>query len=340
MARAINAEYVKRGDLPSLPASQVVVDHSENTRLYEPDFSDLVEAFKTEGQLQPCIVRPLADGKLQLVAGYRRWMAADFIEKEQAAAGVPPEDRFKLAVVVQKMSPTEALDRNVSENQNRSSLSPVEAAHTIRRLRIAHGWNDNPGTEKIAAIFKTSVYWVDETEELLGLTEAQQFEIHKHFTSKGKEGLKKSVALVLRNVPEEKQEEVLEEARQASMAGKKNTPAGKKKASSDKSEKPLTKSQGNAKIKVRDITKAAEKAGAANLKDRTVKDMKEMISSYFDGSEALRKLHPVTNELLERIGGFFTRKFTEAQFDRTVMKIDGCMAEYYAKYMEKQLKKS
>jgi len=235
MSRQISAQHVKRSDLPYIPASEIVVDHDENTRLYQPDFSDLVESFKVDGQLQPCIVRPLADGRVQLVAGYRRWMAAKFIADEQEKEGIPPEDRFKLAVVVQKMSPSEALDRNITENQERQGLSPTEQARAIRRLRISHGWTDNDGTVKIAKMFRRSVSWVTQTEQLLELSETFQRQIHLDFVTDGKEGFSKAVGLVLKTIPEERQPEALEEARSASMAGKKNIPEARSTKTSTKS---------------------------------------------------------------------------------------------------------
>jgi ParB/RepB/Spo0J family partition protein len=334
MSRQINAEHVKRGDLPSIPPNQIVVDHSENTRLYEPDYSDLVQSFKTDGQLQPCIVRPLPDGRVQLVAGYRRWMAAKCIADEQEHEGVPPEDRFKLAVVVQKMSPTEALDRNIVENHEREALSPIEQAHAIRRLRNAHGWTNGADTIKIAKMFRKSFAWVGETEELLTLPEERQKQVHANFVSKGQEGISRAVGLVLTTIPEDHQEAALIEAELVTMAGKKNDPKAKH-SSTDADKKP-----GKAKIKARVLSSVAEKHGATKLANRTARDLVELVDGYFDGSEALNKLHPITEELLKRIKGFITREADDAKFDGTLLKIDAVLKLYYEQYVaQKRAKK-
>ncbi len=329
MSRQIVAEHVRRSDLPTLPADQIVVVHSENTRLYKPDVSDLVEGFLSDGQLQPCLVRPLPDGRIQLVAGYRRWLAAKEIAESQEAAGVPPEDRFKLAVVVSKMSAVEALDKNIKENDQRRNLSPIEYAHAIRRLRIAHGWQDADGTEKLATLFRgpsgkpRSTAWVTSMEDLLSLSEGEQFEVHKHFVSSGEEGISQTVAQVLAKVPEEDREKTLADARAASMKGKGHQPNA-----------PRTTSAGNARIKVRDISDAAGKT-----RTKQVKELIEFVDGYFDGSMAAMPLHQVSEELLTRIKGFMKGDITDPQLHNTIMKIDGCLHKYYARYAQEKAAK-
>lgn len=326
MSRQIVAEHVRRSDLPTLPADQIVVVHSENTRLYEPDVSDLVDSFLTDGQLQPCLVRPLPDGRIQLVAGYRRWLAAKAIAESQAAAGIPPEDRFKLAVVVVKMSAVEALDKNIKENDQRRNLSPIEYAHAIRRLRIAHGWQGAEGTQKLADLFRgptgkpRSTAWVTSMEDLLSLSEGEQFEVHRHFASSGEEGISQTVAQVLAKVPEEDREKTLADARAASMKGKSNQP-----------NQPKNASAGNARIRVRDMSDAAGKT-----KTKQIKDVIEFVDGYFDGSMVNMPLHHMSEELLTRIKGYLKGEFTELQLDNTIMKIDGCLHKFFVRYLQEK----
>lgn len=326
MSRTIAAEHVRRSDLPMLPADQIVVVHSENTRLYEPDVSDLIDSFIKNGQLQPCLVRPLADGRIQLVAGYRRWLAALAIAKLQETEGIPPADRFKLSVIVQKMSSVEALDRNIIENDQRKNLSPIEYAHAIRRLRIAHGWPEADGTQKLANLFRgptgkpRSIAWVTSMEDLLSLSEGEQFEVHKHFASSGEEGISQTVAQVLAKVPEGDREKTLADARAASMKGKGNQP-----------NQPKNASAGNARIRVRDISNAAGKT-----KGRQIKDLVEFVDGYFDGSMVNMPLHQMNEEFLTRIKGYMKGEFTELQLDNTIMKIDGCLHKYFTRYLQEK----
>lgn len=326
MARTINAEHVTRTDIFLVPPAQIIVDHKENTRLYKPDVSDLIEGFKTSGQLQPCVVRPLPQGLIQLVAGYRRWMAAMAVAKEQADEGIAYENRFKLACALQKIGPDEALIANLSENADRQDLSPIENAVAIKRLRDLRGWHDSDGTEKIAKIFKRSATWVIKTEELLKLSEEHRVQVHQNFITEGKEGLSLSVGQILTRVPEEKRAKVLTDAAtlstpennippQAAKAASESTPSGK--ASSPR-------------VKIRDVVKAAEANGVDTARKRDTKEWIEFLGGYFDGSEALHPLHSVTQELLKRMLGFPDRKFSEAQIDATLRKIDDCLHAHYS----------
>ncbi len=212
MSRIINAEGVRRSDMPCVPPSQIIVQHQENTRLYSPDVSDLVLGFETIGQLQPCVVRPIPGGFIQLVAGYRRWLAAMELVKRQKKAGVAIEDQFKLKCIVEKMGPGDALLRNISENADRRSLSPIENAVAIQRLRSQHGWNDAEGTEKIAKVFGYKSGWVTKTEGLLALSEDERFAVHTHFVTEGREGISQSVGEILAKVPEDRRAKALKEA--------------------------------------------------------------------------------------------------------------------------------
>lgn len=317
MARTINAEHVRRSDMFLVPPDQIIVDHSQNTRLYKPKIDDLVQGFKASGQLQPCIVRPLPEGMIQLVFGYRRWLAAMAIAKEQREANIEYESRFKLACVVQKLGPDDALIANISENAERENLSPIEEAVAIKRLRDLKGWVGPDGNERIAAVFKRSPSWVIKREELLKLSEAHRFAVHQYFTTHGEEGFSLTVAEIIKDAPEEKRDKILQEAAKAKDAiAEGNTPTGKSKSST-------------ARLKVRDIASAAATNGVAVTKGRDIKDLYAFIDGYFDGSEVLHPLHPVTTEFLKRLRGYMRREFDDAQLDATLIKIDRCLAEHY-----------
>ncbi len=74
------------------------------------DIDALALDLKTIGQQQPCIVRPLPNGKYELIIGERRWRAAQ-------KAGI------SLKVIVRPMSDTEAALSQSAENDNRLDLS-------------------------------------------------------------------------------------------------------------------------------------------------------------------------------------------------------------------------
>ncbi len=77
------------------------------------DIEALAEEFRTIGQHQPCIVRPISESsafQYELIAGERRWRAAILA-------------RIPLKVIVKKLSIPEAAILQISENESRKDLS-------------------------------------------------------------------------------------------------------------------------------------------------------------------------------------------------------------------------
>lgn len=84
----------------------------------------LVDSVRERGVIQPLIVRadPGEAGRYQIVAGERRWRAAQ-------AAGL-----HEVPVLVQELSDAAALEVALIENIQRQDLTPVEEAEGYRRL--------------------------------------------------------------------------------------------------------------------------------------------------------------------------------------------------------------
>ncbi len=96
---------------------------------YQPrvNFSDqelrqLAESVKSQGVLQPLLVRPLAEGGYELVAGERRLRAARL-----AGLNTVP-------VVVKDVSDAEMIEMSIVENIQRENLNPMEEAEAYHRL--------------------------------------------------------------------------------------------------------------------------------------------------------------------------------------------------------------
>lgn len=84
---------------------------------------ELADSIKsTEGLLQPIVVRPLRDGKYEIVAGERRWRAAQL---------VPLAD---VSCLVYPYSDEQALQASIIENISRADLNPIEEAQAYQRL--------------------------------------------------------------------------------------------------------------------------------------------------------------------------------------------------------------
>ncbi len=83
---------------------------------------ELAESIATRGVIQPIVVRPAADGRFQIVAGERRWRAA---QKAQL---------HRVPAIVRDFSESETLEIALVENIQREDLNPIEEAQAYRRL--------------------------------------------------------------------------------------------------------------------------------------------------------------------------------------------------------------
>lgn len=93
-------------------------EHFDQEKLLE-----LAESIKsTDGLLQPIVVRPLSDGKYEIVAGERRWRAAQL-------AGLG-----EVSCLVSAYTNEQTLQASIIENISRTDLNPIEEARAYQRL--------------------------------------------------------------------------------------------------------------------------------------------------------------------------------------------------------------
>ena len=123
------------GDEPVAPPAaasdtprELAVDHLQpgkyqpRTRMDQDALKELAESIKTQGVIQPILVRPVADGKYEIIAGERRWRAA----RMAGLQAVP--------VVIRNIPDNQALAVALIENIQREDLNPLEEAQGIQRL--------------------------------------------------------------------------------------------------------------------------------------------------------------------------------------------------------------
>ena len=91
-------------------------------RFDEDALQALAESVKDRGVLQPVLVRPRPGGTYELVAGERRWRAAQL-------AGLQT-----LPALVQKRDDAQSLEAALIENMAREDLNPIEAARAVAAL--------------------------------------------------------------------------------------------------------------------------------------------------------------------------------------------------------------
>jgi ParB family transcriptional regulator, chromosome partitioning protein len=88
----------------------------------EETLRELTESVRRDGILQPVVVRQGQDGQYELVAGERRWRAAQ-------AAGL-----LKIPAVIKEATDAELIALALIENIQRQDLNPIEAARAYQRL--------------------------------------------------------------------------------------------------------------------------------------------------------------------------------------------------------------
>jgi ParB family chromosome partitioning protein len=95
--------------------------HQPRTGIHEPALEELAQSIRTNGVLQPILVRPVGD-RYEIVAGERRWRGAQ-------RAGL-----LKVPVVVRDVPDDKLLQVALIENIQREDLNAIEAANAYRRL--------------------------------------------------------------------------------------------------------------------------------------------------------------------------------------------------------------
>ena len=108
--------------------TQVEVDHIQRNprqprlNIRKEELSELAASISTHGVIQPLIVSPVVNGRHTLIAGERRWLAAQ-------QAGLK-----RVPVIVRHASNQEFLELALIENIQRADLNPLEEADAYRQL--------------------------------------------------------------------------------------------------------------------------------------------------------------------------------------------------------------
>jgi ParB family chromosome partitioning protein len=97
----------------------------------ESELQDLAASIRQHGIVQPVVARPVADGKFEIIAGERRWRAAQL-------AGL-----VDIPVIIRDVDDRTALELAIVENVQRSDLNPVEEALGYEQLIAEHGYTQN-----------------------------------------------------------------------------------------------------------------------------------------------------------------------------------------------------
>ena len=90
---------------------------------FEPEaLQELADSIRAQGVVQPIVVRPLAEGRFELIAGERRWRASQL-------AGLS-----EIPAVVRELDDQTAAAISLIENIQREDLNPLEESRALQRL--------------------------------------------------------------------------------------------------------------------------------------------------------------------------------------------------------------
>ena len=154
------AQAPRRGEL-SVPVEKLVPNPNQPRRDFDPvAMAELAESIRTQGVIQPLLVRahPSDPGLFEIVAGERRWRAAQMAQLHEVPA------------LLRELSDTEVLEVAIIENIQRADLNAIEEAMSYRQLMDRFGHTQ----EKMAGALSKSRSHIANLLRLLQLPDEVQ----------------------------------------------------------------------------------------------------------------------------------------------------------------------
>ena len=141
-----------------IPISSIVPNRNQPRKLFEEEYlNELTNSIKERGIIQPLIVRKSddQDNKFELIAGERRWQAAQ-------AAGI-----HEVPVLVVEADHLKSLELAIIENVQRKDLNAIEEAESYKNLIDNFGYEQ----DQVSQFIGKSRSHVSNTLRLLSLPE-------------------------------------------------------------------------------------------------------------------------------------------------------------------------
>jgi ParB family chromosome partitioning protein len=117
------SKQVKQDNASTLPIELLQRgEYQPRTNMDQESLEELAESIKAQGIIQPILVRPISDSRYEIIAGERRWRAAQIAQLEDVPVlirDIPDEATLAVALI---------------ENIQRENLNPVEEAVGLKRL--------------------------------------------------------------------------------------------------------------------------------------------------------------------------------------------------------------
>lgn len=129
MDKPAQATDVKIGADGIVPIELVAPSPRNPRRSFaEADLADLTQSIREHGIVQPVVVRPTENGRYEIIAGERRWRAAQRAEL------------INVPVIIRDVDDRVALELAIIENVQRADLNPVEEALGYQQLIDEHNY--------------------------------------------------------------------------------------------------------------------------------------------------------------------------------------------------------
>jgi ParB family chromosome partitioning protein len=119
----LGGDEASHDSLTSLPVGRIRPGrYQPRTRMDQEALAELAASIKSQGLMQPVLVRPVDRDRYELIAGERRWRAAQMAGLQEIPA------------LVREVADESALAMSLIENIQRENLNPMEEAADLQRL--------------------------------------------------------------------------------------------------------------------------------------------------------------------------------------------------------------
>ena len=138
LLNADESTVVRPAAVRNVPVDKVVPNPNQpRLAMDKSGLDDLTASVREHGVLQPILVRPRPNGHYELIAGERRWRAAQ-------GAGLPT-----IPALIEDIDDETALEIAVIENLQREDLSPIDEAVIYDKMIREHGYSIRKLAQKL-----------------------------------------------------------------------------------------------------------------------------------------------------------------------------------------------
>lgn len=127
-ARNLNPSEIKT-EGSKIPIEFLEPNRNQPRKTFDEDsINELAQSIREKGILFPILVKPLEEKKYQIIAGERRWRAAQ------------KANLHEIPVVIRDLEENEVLEIALIENMQREDLTAIEEASGLNRLLVEHNY--------------------------------------------------------------------------------------------------------------------------------------------------------------------------------------------------------